>query len=364
MSKFKSGDQVRCKKTRKIFKVVSVGGKLMAEDLYGHVITNPIWEMCEKVEEEKLKFPHHSISVIAQGGDPPEKKFKVPGVEAVRESVRATLEEAHEKGYLYPSDPEEVEHTKKILEAKIQEDIYQKLIKAPIASYEGDPEIIGPRVAIGECLDQWARVAEVQERAPGETDTEFRKKIVAKLSPGIYEPVEASFSPDRIKQLEDGPLIHPMCRTMLSPIVRDIKITGSFSLDDSPEETHTFSAELDGELVEMPSPGRDWKEIDREEFVRGDCFYLGNFTMGDPAWDFVVKKRSEEDALIHMDLSTDIQKCWFKEYNKKLFDAKASILSISTWQKQARPSNGDLHWNEAGGFWTRYDDGSDSDVLI
>lgn len=130
-----------------------------------------------------------------------------------------------------------------------------------------------------------------------------------------------------------------------------------------PERTDTFSAELGGEIIQMPPPGDEWEQIGHQELKRGDWwvedYESGEFRSVD------VTGHSDEDFTL--DLKTDLQRCWLKEYGIRLVDEHSCfIMSITHWRKKqpARAGNGDLKWNEAGGFYTAYDDGSDSDDLL
>jgi hypothetical protein len=95
------------------------------------------------------------------------------------------------------------------------------------------------------------------------------------------------------------------------------------------QTTHTFSAELpDGRVVEMPPPGDDWVEIEREEFKRGDKRMMWADIKG--KW-FATKKLDEFVVI------AELNQCWLYEYGPRLQKNQMPILSITTWQRTVKP---------------------------
>jgi hypothetical protein len=101
--------------------------------------------------------------------------------------------------------------------------------------------------------------------------------------------------------------------------------------DSKIQTTHTFSAELpDGRVVEMPSPGDDWIEVESQKFKRGDC-YIDDTDDDKFRWfdyDLAYGKKGESCFVAHQG-----GRCWFKDFVPQLFRG-TPILSITTWTRE------------------------------
>jgi hypothetical protein len=178
--------------------------------------------------------------------------------------------------------------------------------------FRDEDDGFGEPLEDAELLNNWGKLLGVERKHATEPNTEYRKRMGDAVKSSSAQCGQTNLQFDGVADFLTGQLAEPFTEP-----------------EPETQTTHTFSAELpDGCVVEMPSPGDDWVEIEREEFKRGDCW-----------------ARYEDDDIFYaetlqemerMNFVTDMQRCWYDEFEPKLYE-HAPILSITTWERTVQP---------------------------